>query len=118
MRMWLCNPEIMCQKHLCGEHLEMHMFLGSLKEGKKITGYIDNNLFEPMTLKFRHDELAKEMLKRNYNHKSPMEDDVYKQVFKLKPWERLRIINREKALKDLLDRCPECLNRYTNWLLY
>ena len=62
MRMWLVNPEIMCQKHLCGEHVEMHMFLGTLKKRKKVDGYITNNLFEPRLLYQRHKNLAEEMI--------------------------------------------------------
>jgi hypothetical protein len=115
MRMWLCDPKIMCHKHLCGEHLEMHMFLGALKEGKKINGYIENNLFEPMILLFRHDELAKEMILRKYKNISPMPIEECHHVFNLPPWERLRTINKEKALKTLLDRCPECRKRATSF---
>jgi hypothetical protein len=101
----------MCQKHLCGEHVEMHMFLGSLKQGKKIKGYLEKNLFEPMVLKYRHDELSKEMIRRGYNHKSPINLDECKHVFSLPSWERLITIDKEKALGDLLNRCPECKKR-------
>jgi len=111
--MWLCDPKIMCQKHLCGEHVEMHMFLGSLKQGKKISGYIEKNLFEPMVLRLRHNELADEMTRRGYNHKSPIDyDEAIKTVFTLPAWDRLRTINKDAALGDLLDRCPECLSRF------
>ena len=72
MRMWLCDPKILCQKHLCGEHLETHMFLGSLKKGKKVDGFLSNNLFEPMALYWRHKQLSLEMVDRGYKHKSEM----------------------------------------------
>ena len=74
MRMWLCDPKIMCQKHLCGEHVEMHMFLGTIKKGKKIDGYLKNNLLEPMALYWRHKQLELEMIDRGYNHNSEMFD--------------------------------------------
>ena len=66
MRMWLVDPKILCQKHLCGEHVEMHMFLGTLKKGKKIDGFLKNNLFEPRVLHKRHEELKEEMIKLIY----------------------------------------------------
>ena len=113
MRMWLCDPKIMCQKHLCGEHLEVHMFLGSLKQGKKIDGYLNNNLFEPMALWWRHKQLADEMIERGYNHKSEM-FGVPDNVLSLPEEKRDVRINRDAALRDLLDRCPECRNRSTS----
>lgn len=33
MRMWLVPPSHMCRKHLLGEHVELHMLLGTLKKG-------------------------------------------------------------------------------------
>jgi hypothetical protein len=114
MRMWLCDPKIMCQKHLCGEHLEMHMFLDSLKKKKKITGYLNNNLFEPRLLFVRHEFLAVEMLKRKYKHKSPLDERVFEYSYMQLPYEEKNVkIDRQAALKTLLDRCPECRKRYT-----
>ena len=40
----MVDPKFLCQKHLCGEHLECHMFLGTLKKNKKVDGYLKNNL--------------------------------------------------------------------------
>ena len=111
MRMWLCNPEILCQKHLCGEHLEMHMFLGTLKEGKKIDGYLKNNLFEPRFLYQRHKELANEMIKRGYNHNSPMYEIDCTPILDLTDEQQYWEVDRESALRDLLSRCPKCRDR-------
>lgn len=113
MRMWLCDPEILCQKHLCGEHLEMHMFLGTLVQGKKIDGYLKNNLFEPLALYTRHDELAAEMIKRGYKHKSEM-DSPGLPITVLPEEKKIYKINREMALRDLLSRCPECQKRFSS----
>jgi len=110
MRMWLCDPKIMCQKHLCGEHVEMHMFLGTIKKGKKIDGYLKNNLLEPMALYWRHKQLELEMIDRGYNHNSEM-FDVPNTVLNISEEKRDVRINRDAALKDLLDRCPECRKR-------
>jgi len=113
MRMWLCDPKILCQKHLCGEHFEMHIFLGSLKQGKKIDGYLKNNLLQPRYLLMRHEELQDEMIRRGYNHNSPMPANECLCVLDLTIEQQYWEIDRKKALKDLLSRCPECQKRFT-----
>lgn len=116
MRMWLCDPRILCQKHLCGEHLEMHMFLDTVKRKKKFDGYLTGNLFEPLMLYQRHADLAQEMLNRNYNHKSPIYEHecacVQDLPIEKKYWE----IDRQAALRTLLDRCPECRKRFLRYI--
>lgn len=112
MRMWLCDPEILCQKHLCGEHVEMHMFLGSLKKGKKIDGFLNNNLFQPRMLFKRHEDLKEEMIRRGYNHKSDMCFTECMCVLDLPQEKQYWEVDKDAALKDLLSRCPECRKRY------
>jgi Pyrimidine dimer DNA glycosylase len=34
MRMWLVDPRLMCSQHLLGEHVELHMLVGSLNRKK------------------------------------------------------------------------------------
>lgn len=112
MRMWMVDPKILCQKHLCGEHLECHMFLGALKKGSSVKGFLKNNLFEPESLKIRHDILAIEMKRRSYNHKTPMCFNDYKNSLNtLNETERAVKINRYNSSRDLLDRCPRCRKR-------
>ena len=118
MRMWLCDPKILCQKHLCGEHLEMHMFLGSLKGGKKIDGFIRNNLFEPRSLFQRHEDLKDEMSRRGYNHKSPMQETDCMCVLNLPTEKQYWQVDRVKALRDLITRCPECNTRLGHYFEY
>ena len=117
MRMWLCDQKIMCQKHLCGEHLEMHMFIGSIIKEKSVDGYLQNNLLEPKKLKERHDELSNEMSKRNYNHKTPVIVEEFDKCMNNLHNEQLDFrnvkIDKERALKDLLKRCPECHKNHT-----
>ena len=109
MRMWMADPKFLCQKHLCGEHLECHMFLGTMKKGKKITGYLKNNLFEPESLKIRHDALADEMVRREYNHKTPLSScDFENCVNTLNAGFREVKIDRNDLFNDLINRCPEC----------
>lgn len=110
MRMWMVDPMILCRKHLLGEHVENHMFVGSLKKKMKLDGYFITNCFEPSSLQSRHKALAGEMLRRTYKHKSPWIASVDlieylgdKQIIK---------VNIDAALADLLNRCPICLKRY------
>lgn len=107
--MWMVNPRILCRKHLLGEHVELHMFVGTLNKGLSIEGYLKNNLLEIKSLFKRHQVLAKEMLKRGYNHKSPLVEKTWSQY----PKNYLDIVvDREKALKNLLNRCSFCLANY------
>lgn len=107
MRQWMVDPKIMCRKHLLGEHVEHHMFVGTINKGISIAGYLRDNLLEPASLHDRHAELVLEMERRGYNHKSPMPDDIT-----VKPEEAFVTIDKESALKELLRRCPECAVRY------
>jgi hypothetical protein len=108
MRMWMADPKKMCRQHLLGEHLECHMFAGSMRKGLKIDGYIKNNFLEPASLKKRHDELAEEMKRRGYKHRSPLQKFSMK---KYKKFERVRI-NRLSSKRDLLRRCKKCRKRF------
>ena len=107
MRQWLVNPKIMCRKHLLGEHVEHHMFVGTIQRKKKLQGYFDHNCLEPLSLTTRHEELVKEMESRGMNHQSPLQEftlDYLGQLIYNK-------IDKAKAQKDLLSRCKECRAR-------
>lgn len=107
MRMWMVDPRILCRQHLLGEHVELHMFVGTINRGCDVKGYVENNLFESSSLYTRHDNLVEEMKQRFYNHRSP-----------LKPLTReLRdsekgIVDKKKSLEELLFRCALCKSRY------
>lgn len=101
MRMWMINPSLLCNKHLLGEHVECHMFAGTLKKGISIKGYLDNKLLEIHNLKERHELLAKEIIKRNMKHNSILDlpDNL---IYKAGE------IDIEKNIKDLKSRCKRC----------
>lgn len=103
MRMWNVSPPLMCRKHLLGEHVEMHMFLGSLRLDKRLDGYIRTGLVEVHNIKRRHDELVQEMISRGYCHKSPMEDSPLLAT--------AGFVDRKRSLEDLQFRCTECRRR-------
>lgn len=113
MRMWMVNPKIMCRKHLLGEHVECHMFVGTLNQGKSVNGYLRKGLLEIKSLHYRHKELVIEMKKRGYKHKSEL---PLLQGFKLNPnlFNQIgrRSVNRVKSLQDLVGRCLDCKNQY------
>lgn len=106
MRMWMVNPAQMCRRHLLGEHVECHMFLGTLKRGISVQGYFDHNCFEPASLEQRHRELADEMLRRGYNHQSPLAVPVELIAPLIE-----RRIDRVKAEAALFTRCAQCRER-------
>lgn len=107
MRMWNINPMILCRKHLLGEHLEMHMFVGTIKKGTSIKGYINNGLVEVHNIIYRHDLLVIEMNRRNMNHKSPIP------IIEL--WTE-GYVDILKNQEDLFKRCEECYGNYLKYM--
>ena len=107
MRMWMIHPKMMCNKHLIGEHGEMHKFLPSFRKGYRVDGR-----FNPVVqIQFqgyqeRHDALAKEMLDRDMNHKSPLKDvpnfkETYPQYYN-------KTVDIWESIADLKLRCKDC----------
>ena len=68
----MLTPRILCRKHLMGEHVEHHMFVGSVNKHRRLDGFVRNNLVEPKKFQERHQALVEEMEARGYNHKSPL----------------------------------------------
>jgi hypothetical protein len=89
--MWMVNPKIMCNQHLIGEHLELHMFIGSIKKNISMQGYLKNNLLEPNSLYARHNELVKEIIYRGMNHKSDLDS-----LADADEWERIYLMLRSE----------------------
>jgi len=102
MRMWNVDPQKMCRKHLLGEHVECHMFVGAINKGLSIKGYINNDLLEPQTLRQRHDLLVTEMIRRGYNHKSPLPEFVCS---------RIGAVDELNNMFELKHRCKDCFGR-------
>ncbi|HZQ35479.1 MAG TPA: pyrimidine dimer DNA glycosylase/endonuclease V [Dehalococcoidia bacterium] len=76
MRIWDVAPRLLCQKHLTGEHRELHGLWNILTQGKH--GYA----MHPETRRWRgklaalyarHAALAEEMARRGYAHASPLD---------------------------------------------
>ena len=58
MRMWMVDPALLCRKHLLGEHVECHMFRGSLLKGKSLRGFLEDGLLDSRELARRHDQIG------------------------------------------------------------
>lgn len=101
----MVDPSIMCRQHLLGEHAEMHMFIGAIDRGFSVKGYLEKGLLEVHNLFHRHEQLVREMKRRGYKHNSEI-DEKRKQV------ERLGLIDKEKNLKQLINRCSNCRQKY------
>lgn len=93
---------LMCNKHLLGEHVEIHMISGCILRGKSLKGYINNGLVNPQEIYSRHAELVDEMLKRGFNHNSQL---PYLEIWKSYDFYP---INKEENLKELSRRCTRC----------
>jgi hypothetical protein len=99
MRMWMVPPEMMCQQHLLGEHVELHMLAGWILHGRSLDGYAADGLVDTRRIYSRHTELAKEMAKRNMNHDSALCAFVDPKV---------GVVDVGHSFAVLTKRCPRC----------
>lgn len=112
MRMWMINPKLLCIKHLLGEHGEIHKHRHNFVKRHSIKGRIDVVVeIEPESMKKRHDVLAKEMLRRGFNHQSPYEQP---DLSYLPDYQRYAKADVAYNLNDLKARCPECRRLINN----
>jgi len=102
----MAPPCKMCDKHLLGEHVEIHMFIGSLKKKISINGYIENDLLEPKSIYLRHNEIVLEMKKRGFNHRSPLPKINLSSC--LSKDHLNHKINKKRSYSILLKRCKRC----------
>jgi len=107
--MWMCKPSLLCNRHLAGEHGELHKHRHNFVKQHSIAGRISPVVqIQPSAMQTRHDALAAEMLARGMRHQSPysMPD-----ISHLPPAHRHARVNVPAALADLADRCGECRGR-------
>jgi len=105
MRLWMVPLRLMCDKHLRGEHVETHMFVGSIRKGKSMAGFIEDGLLHVASIKERHDAIAQEMVDRGGNHESPLVFDGRRYV-----GDDNRI-DVQANIRELARRCPDCYDR-------
>jgi len=112
MRMWMLAPNLLCNKHLLGEHGEIHKHKHNFEKHHSISGRLFPIVqIEPTSMESRHDSLADEMLSRGMNHKSPysLPDLSY-----LESSLNNSKVNLEISIIDLSGRCSECAKRMEN----
>ena len=106
MRMWMLPPEGMCRKHLLGEHVELHMLLGSMRRGKNMDGFLSGGLVDPQLVFARHEELVAEMIRRRFKHTSPI--DASECASLAARYIGSTSINIAANAAELQRRCPDC----------
>ena len=89
--------KMLCKKHLCGEHGEIHKHRHNFVKKHSITGR--KGQIEPLAMQTRHDELAKVLA----NHKSPyvLPDLSYYDLTGF-------TVDVNESIQELTKRCPEC----------
>lgn len=107
MRMWMVDPKLLCKKHLCGEHFELHKFRHNFLNGHSIAGR--KGQIEPASMAKRHEALAAEMLRRGYKHESPYEQPNLSR-YDLDGF----TVDVNVSIADLRERCPECAANIKN----
>lgn len=114
MRMWGIPANLLCSKHLRGEHFELHILSGVITKQtnpKLLQTLAKNGLLCLRDLAIRHDEIADEMMLRGMNHKSDLWFDweMYHRSLGLPDSD----IDLDKSVYDLFTRCSECtINMY------
>lgn len=95
----MVDPTKMCRKHLLGEHVELHMLVGSLNGNRSVTGFLNDGLVAIHLIQDRHEELAIEMQRRGWKHRS---DLLRFTVFKAGE------IDVAANITELKRRCADC----------
>ncbi|MCC6502584.1 MAG: pyrimidine dimer DNA glycosylase [Deltaproteobacteria bacterium] len=110
MRVWDIDQRLLCDRHLLGEHNEIHTIWSVITNNLK--GYSNH----PETkrwrgslkaLYLRHEATAKEMERRGFNHKSPL--DKRRAIGKAIQDELIDPIEVQKML--LSEKDKECAER-------
>tara|TARA_R110002020_G_scaffold288177_1_gene503626 strand:+ start:49 stop:459 length:411 start_codon:yes stop_codon:yes gene_type:complete len=116
MRMWMINPKLLCDKHLLGEHSELHKHIPSFHKKHKINNRITPVVqIELTSYQSRHDELATEMLHRGMNHKSPLPELPDFSYLPLHQYEAK--VDKHISKRDLRERCEDCRRNFETNIL-
>jgi hypothetical protein len=108
--MWMIEPELMCMKHLLGEHGEIHKHRHNFVKGHSIAGRIAGNAVEPEAMQSRHDDLEAEIVRRALaaGRKPPCSPFEQPDLSGYPAEYRTYKINIEQSRALLVDRCPDC----------
>jgi hypothetical protein len=109
MRMWNVPPRFMCDRHLNGEHRELHMMAVTLSKRlvPEQNEYFRNGLIDSSRIQSRHDELVAEMTRRGFAHWTPLKyEDTYQDGY----------VDEYVSMLSLFDRCDSCRARIMEWV--
>ena len=107
MRIWDLEPRKLCRNHLLGEHRELHALWSILVNGKK--GYSKH----PETLRWkgklkalynRHEKIVREMEKRGYLHKTPLDSKLATDACKQDNF----VNTHQEQIEILRKKCKDC----------
>lgn len=79
MRIWDLPPEVLCRRHLLGEHAELHALWNVLtRDMKGFSNHPETRRWRGKlkALYRRHQALVEEMERRGYRHGSPLEEEL------------------------------------------
>ncbi|MDY6796935.1 MAG: pyrimidine dimer DNA glycosylase/endonuclease V [Actinomycetota bacterium] len=79
MRIWDLPPEVLCRRHLLGEHGELHALWAILtRGGKGFSNHPETRRWRGKlkALYVRHQALVEEMERRGYRHDSPLDEEL------------------------------------------
>jgi hypothetical protein len=108
----MIDPLLLCNKHLLGEHGEIHKHRHNFVKQHSIKGRIAPVVqIEPLAMKERHDVLAVEMLRRNMNHCSDYEQP---ELSYLDDADCCATVDKLQSINDLMIRCHDCATRISN----
>ena len=109
MRMWMINPKCLCNKHLLGEHGEIHKHRHNFTKCHSISGRLSPVVqIQPASMETRHNDLATEMIARGMNHKSPY---TQPDISHLDSSQQNAQVDQRISYTDLVKRCPACRER-------
>lgn len=109
MRMWMLPPTLLCNRHLAGEHGEIHKHRHNFEKGHSIKGRLSPVVqIEPASMQTRHDALAAEMVARGMKHASPYSQPP---LAAYSTQEQAARVNLAHSMADLVKRCPQCAER-------
>jgi hypothetical protein len=109
MRMWMCDPGLLCHQHLLGEHNELHMIVGSADKQMwpSLAGLAKAGFIEPLRVLDRHEELVKEMELRGFNHVSSLHQPMYNSNI-VPVYTK---VDKNESIRELYRRCAGCRSR-------
>ena len=111
--MWMVPPELMCKKHLLGEHVECHMIAGSIqradqpKHNKCIESLTRINCLQVSSLYERHQAITDELVSRGCRVSSELPQVNFSLLSDFVMGYK---VDTNKSHQDLINRCEKCKN--------